>query len=101
MPGAAGGEMKVWGKGDGEELIFVERGRVRACGLWVWGRECRMVVCGRSWCLVLCGVWKRGEEHDDDISCDTKRGKIDEASGVLLGFAKHWSWPDGVVVLGT
>lgn len=75
-----------------EEWIFDERVGISGCGLWVWGRECRMVVCSRSWCLVLCGVLKRGKRYDVDESCDVKWGEVDEISEVLLDFAKHWSW---------
>ena len=75
--------------GDGAELCLLEGG----CeGLWVWGSaEWWVPYLARA---VLGAFWGVEEERGKDVDerCDIKKGEVDEVIGVLLDFAKHWSW---------
>jgi hypothetical protein len=49
---------------------------------------------------VLGALWGIEEERGKDVDerCDIEKGEVIEVIGVLLDFAKHWSWLVGEVV---
>jgi hypothetical protein len=69
-------------------------------GCWKGGaRGCGYGEVQNGWvpCLaraVLGAFWGVEEERGKDVNerCDIKKGEVDKVIGVLLDFAKHWSW---------